>query len=131
MKKICLLGIGLMVAAFNANAIGGGEQMHEAPFIGINTWKDKCHIIAENDAFTYQGDAKTKVTMNDQFVIATCQARYLSDEDVEPVYIDGRNQVTGCHIKVEGLPAFIGNGGFTVSPDGVVNGNCKALRNAE
>jgi hypothetical protein len=128
MKKIYLLGIGLLMSSLNVNAMGGQEMMNEAPFIGINTWKDKCHIIAEHDGFTYQGDAKTKVTMNENFVIATCQARYLMDEDLPAVAIEGRNQVSSCRIKVEGLQPFTGTGGFTVSSGGVVNGNCKAVR---
>jgi len=126
MKKICLLGIGLMIATFNAYAMESEQMMPEGPFIGINTWKDKCHVVTEDNAFLYMGDAKTKVTMNDQFVIATCQVVYPTDADVPPV--NGRNEVANCHIKVEGYPGFQGQGGFTISADGIINGNCKAPR---
>ena len=47
MKKILVLGAGLLVSTMNVNAM----PQHEAPFVGINPVKNKCHIIAEDGAF--------------------------------------------------------------------------------
>ncbi len=72
MNKISILTAGLFITSFNVSAMP--EHQHEAPFLGINPVMEKCHMIAEDDAFAYQGEAKTKLTINKNFVLATCKA---------------------------------------------------------
>jgi len=134
MKKLLLLGAGLLVSAMNVNAMGmGGGGDHEAPFVGINPVMEKCHIIAEYDEFEYKGEAKTKLTINKNYVLATCKAEYIMDEE-NPIDIQGRVEVIPCMIGIPGKaglevkgPSF-GTGGFTVSQGGVVTATCKAPR---
>jgi len=126
MKKIHLLALALTVTSINANAMGGMDHM--GPFLGINTMKDKCHMVSEDDNFTYMGKSETKLTMNKNFVLATCKGEYI--QDGEMMAPNGRTQVPACRIKVEGFKGtFQGTGGFTVdSEDGTVSANCKASR---
>ena len=125
MKKILLLGAGLLVSVMNVNAMGGGGHHPTAPFIGINTSDDgRCHIITEGGEFTYKGPAETKLTENKNRRIATCKAEYSVDEEF-PVEIDGRVGDIPCRIGIPGTGHFDGTGGFTVSKGGVVTGNCK------
>ncbi len=124
MKKIHLLAIALTVTSINASAME-----HEGPFLGINTMMDMCHMISEDDDFEYRGPSKTKLTMNNNFVLATCKGEYI--QDAEMIVPNGRTQaVPTCRIKVKGVKGtFQGTGGFTVdSEDGTVSANCKAIR---
>ena len=129
MKKMYLLAIGLMVSSINANAMGGMGE-HEGPFLGINTMKGMCHMVSDDNTFTYMGKSETKLTMNKNFVLASCKGEYLQYEEMTIDIPHGRNQVVDCRIKVEGIPEFFqGTGGFTVDTDeGVVSANCKAIR---
>lgn len=138
MKKLLLLGAGLLISAMNVNAMGGGGD-HEAPFVGINPVMEKCHIIAEddesveNDEFAYQGEAKTKLTINKNYVLATCKAEYIVDKE-NPIDIQGRVEGIPCMIGIPGWAGLEvkgpskGTGGFTVSQGGVVTATCKAPR---
>jgi len=125
-----LLAIGLTVSSINVNAMGGMGGDHEGPFLGINTMKDMCHMISEDNGFTYLGKSETKLTMNKNFVLASCKGEFLQDDEMAIDLPHGRNQVTPCRIKVEGIKGFFeGTGGFTVdADDGVVSANCKAVR---
>jgi len=129
MKKIYLLALGLTVASINVNAMGGMGD-HEGPFLGINTMKDMCHMISENNDFTYLGKSEIKLTMNKNFVLATCKGEYLQTDEMSVEDLHGRNQVVNCRIKVKGHHGtFKGTGGFTVDADeGTVSANCKAAR---
>lgn len=124
-----LLTIGLMASSINVNAMGGMGD-HEGPFLGINTMKDMCHMISDDNTFTYKGPSETKLTMNNNFVLATCKGVYLQAEEMAIDLPNGRNQVVDCRIKVEGIPGFFeGIGGFTVDTDeGTVSANCKVIR---
>jgi hypothetical protein len=131
MKKIFLLGVGLMISTVNVNAM----QMHDGPFIGINTFKDKCQAVTEDESFRYIGDAKTKVTMNKNFVIATCKADVddsMFDEIMVEETIIERDDIP-CKIAVRKpnshppMAHYNGTGGFTVTPSGNINGHCKAV----
>ena len=63
MKKISFLLSSMAIILF-ANTVNA-MPMHDTPFVGINPVMEKCHIIAEeDDTFAYQGDAKTKLTIN-------------------------------------------------------------------
>ena len=127
MKKIFLLGAGLMLSALNVNAM----EMHPGPFIGINTFKDKCQTTTEDESFSFMGDAKTKFTMNKNFVIATCKAdvenSMRSDMAGEEAIVE-RDDIP-CRIAVRkpgSKPPMVhydGMGGFTVTP----SGNIKAM----
>lgn len=134
MKKIHILAIALTVTSINASAMGGmggnGDMGHQGPFLGINTMKDMCHMISEDNGFTYMGKSETKLTMNKNFVLATCKGEYIQDQDGEMMVPNGRTQVSTCRIKVQGFHGFFeGTGGFTVdSEDGTVSANCKASR---
>mgnify|MGYP007022654806 FL=1 len=119
----------MILSTNNINAM----PMHEAPFVGINPVMEKCHIIAEDDTFTYQGEAKTKLTINKNYVLATCKAEYIVDYE-NPIEIEGRVEGIPCMI---GIPEWAdlevkghseGIGGFTASQDGVVTATCKAPR---
>lgn len=129
MNKILVLGAGLLVSTMNVNAM----PQHEAPFVGINPIMNKCHIIAEEGAFAHQGPAETKLTINKNYVLATCKAEYIVDEE-NPIDIQGRVNGIDCmigipgwaHLEVKGPSA--GTGGFTVSQGGVVTAHCKAPR---
>jgi len=127
-----LLALGLTVASINVNAMGGmgGMGDHVGPFLGINTMKDMCHMISEGNDFSYQGKSETKLTMNKNFVLATCKGEYLQDDDMSVEDVHGRNQIVNCRIKVKGYHGFFeGKGGFTVDADeGTVSSNCKAVR---
>jgi len=127
MKKIHLLALALTIPSINVSAMDGPDS-HEGPFLGINTMKDMCHMISENNDFTYLGKSETKLTMNKNFVLATCKGEYI--QDGEMMVPNGRTQVPTCRIKVEGFKGvFQGTGGFTVdSEDGTVSANCKASR---
>jgi len=119
MKKIYLLAAGLFATSINVSAMP-----HDLPFFGINTVMDKCHI--EDNDFSYKGEAKTKLTMNKNFVLATCKAEYIVDEE-NPIEIEGRVEVNTCMIMTkEGRKS--GTGGFTVSQGGIVTAICKAPR---
>ena len=137
MKKIFLLGIGLMVSAANVNAM----ELHAGPFIGINTFKDKCQAATEGEPtddgfFGYIGDAKTKVIMNQDVVIATCKADV---DDTTLEYLAGEEAIVGedipCRIAVKKpgshppMAHYDGTGGFTVTPSGNINGHCKHIVN--
>ena len=124
-----LLAIGLMISSINVNAMGGMGE-HEGPFLGINTMKGMCHMVSDDNTFTYMGKSETKLTMNKNFVLASCKGEYLQDEEMAIDIPNGRNQVVDCRIKVEGIPGFFeGTGGFTVDVDeGVVSANCKAIK---
>jgi|GEM_PF-1573455 len=124
MKKMIILGAGLFITAMNVNAM----QPHEAPFAGINTVKNMCHIVAEENAFTYKGDAKTKLTINKNYILASCKAEYILDKE-NPIEIEGRVEGIPCNIKVAGenVP-FRGTGGFTVNQGGSVTATCKVPR---
>jgi len=129
MKMKFLLGVGLLVSAINVNAM----PMHEAPFVGINPVMDKCHVIAEDDAFTYQGAAETKLTINKNYVLATCKADYIVDEE-NPIDIQGRVEGIPCMVGIPGHAGLEvrgpshGVGGFTVNQGGSVTASCKAPR---
>jgi len=129
MKKIHLLALVLTATSMNVNAMGGMGE-HEGPFLGINTMKDMCHMISEDNEFSYQGKSETKLTMNKNFVLATCKAEYIQDDEMSVEDVHGRNQVVNCRIKVQGFHGFFeGRGGFTVDADnGQVSANCKASR---
>jgi len=120
MKKLLLLGIGLLVSATSVNAMP-----HEGPFVGINPVMEKCHIIAEEgDDFEYKGQAKTKLTINRNYVLATCKAEYIMDEETL-IDIQGRAEGVSCMIGIPGKAGLevkgpsVGAGGFTVSQSGV------------
>ena len=125
MKKINLLAMGLMVTSINVNAMEP-----EGPFLGINTMKDMCHMVSEGNTFTYKGKSETKLTMNRNFVLATCKGEYLQDDEMTVDTLNGRDQVTNCRIKVKGIAGFFeGTGGFTIdAEEGIVSANCKAIR---
>jgi len=109
--------------------MGGNDDMsHEGPFLGINTMMDKCHMISEDNEFEYKGSSETKLTMNKNFVLATCKGEYIQDKDGEMIIPNGRTQVPACRIRVDGFDGFFqGIGGFTVdTEDGTVSANCKA-----
>jgi len=136
MKKLLLLGAGLLVSAMNVNAMGGmgGDGGHDAPFVGINPVMEKCHIIAEEgDDFEYKGQAKTKLTINRNYVLATCKAEYIMDEETL-IDIQGGAEGISCMIGIPGKAGLevkgrsFGTGGFTVSQSGVVTAHCKAPR---
>ena len=79
---------------------GGGE--HEAPFVGINPVMEKYHILAEEgDEFEYKGEAKTKLTINKNYVLATCKAEYIMDEETL-IDIQGRVEGVSCMIGIPG-----------------------------
>ena len=138
MKKIFLLGIGLMVSAVNINAM----ELHEGPFVGINTFKDKCQAAtagepSDDGFFGYIGEAKTKVIMNKNFVIATCKADV---DDTTLEYLAGEEAIVErddipCRIVVkkpgphQPMTHYDGTGGFTVTPSGNINGHCKHIVN--
>ena len=130
MQKTLLLGAGLLVSAMNINAM---PMQHEAPFVGINPVMEKCHIIAEGDEFAYQGGAKTKLTINKNYVLATCKAEYIVDKE-NPIDIQGRVEGIPCMIGIPGWAGLevkgpsTGTGGFTVSQGGAVTATCKAPR---
>ena len=124
MQKTLLLGAGLLVSAMNINAM---PMQHDAPFVGINPVMEKCHIIAEGDEFTYQGGAKTKLTINKNYVLATCKAEYIVDKE-NPIDIQGRVEGIPCRVMIPKTGKFEGTGGFTVSQGGVVTATCKAPR---
>lgn len=100
MKKISLFAIALTATSLNVNAMGGMGN-HEGPFLGINTMMDMCHMISEDNDFTYKGKSETKLTMNKNFVLATCKGEYI--QDGEMMVPHGRTQVSNCRIKVEGI----------------------------
>ncbi len=120
-----LLAISLTVASINVNAMEP-----TGPFLGINTMKGMCHMVSEDNSFIYRGKSETKLTMNKNFVLATCKGEYIQDADMSIDDINGREQVVDCRIKVEGISGFFnGTGGFTVdTEEGFVSANCKAIR---
>jgi len=125
-----ILGAGLFINAMNASAM---PMPHDAPFLGINPINSMCHIIAENEAFTHQGPAETKFTINKNYILASCKAEYLVDKE-NPIEIEGRVEGIPCMIGIPGWaklevkgPSF-GTGGFTVSQGGVVTATCKVPR---
>jgi len=129
MKKILVLASALM-ATTSMTAYSMEAPMHEAPFAGINTVMEKCHIISENE-FMYKGAAKTKLTINKNYILASCTAKYLEVKEA-PVQNEGRVSEIPCIIAVEEDEAVIkysGVGGFTVSQGGVVTANCKVDKN--
>ena len=119
----------MILSTNNINAM----PMHEAPFVGINPVMEKCHIIAEDDNFAHQGPAKTKLTINKNYVLATCKAEYIVDHE-NPIEIEGRVEGIPCMIGIPGWADLEvkgpsnGIGGFTVSQGGVVTATCKAPR---
>ncbi len=119
MKKLLLLGAGLLVSAMNVNAMPAPPDV---PFIGINPVKGHCHIEATGGEFSYMGPAEVKFTENRNFMIATCKAEYDVDEEL-PIDIQGREG--SCRIGIPGKGPTEGTGGFTVSQGGVVTGRCK------
>jgi len=132
MKKI-LLAVAAIVVSTNVSAMGGGPgndnclDNHEAPFLGINTAKDKCCIVFnEDDVKTaVHGKADITYTINNKFVIGTCKVAIPEGSafDVAP----GRVKVEGCAVKVMGHGKSTGDGGFTIDQDeGIISGNCKA-----
>ena len=84
MKKLFLLGAGLLVSAMNINAM-----RPDVPFIGINPSEGHCHIEATGGELSYMGKAEVKFTENRNFMIATCKAEYDVDEEL-PIDIQGR-----------------------------------------
>jgi len=133
MKKIFLLGIGLMVSAVNVNAMG----LHEGPFIGINTFNDKCQASTEGNSFRYMGEGKTKFSMNQDVVVATCKAD-VDDSETMVEYMAGEEAIVEkdipCRIAVKKTGAkkmthYDGIGRFTVTPSGNINGHCKHIIN--
>ena len=128
MKKIFLLGIGLMISALNVNAM----ELHDGPFVGINTFKDKCQASTEGNSFGFMGDGKTKLIMNQDVVIATCKADI---EDSMVNYMAGEEAIVEedipCRIAVkkpghhQPMTHYDGIGRFTVTPSGNINGHCK------
>ncbi|NOR79646.1 MAG: hypothetical protein GQ529_02245 [Methyloprofundus sp.] len=132
MKKIFLLSAGLLVFTMNVNAMPHHDM--EAPFVVINPVMEKCNILAEeDDAFTYHGPAKTKLTINKNYVMATCKAEYIVDKE-NPIDIQGRVEGIDCMVGIPGWAGLEvkgpskGIGGFTVSQGGVVTATCKAPR---
>ena len=129
MIRRTLLGAGMAITFVNANAM----ESHEAPFVGINPLMNMCHIIAEDNVFAYQGPAETKLTINDNYVLATCKAEYIVDEE-NPIDIQGRVEGIPCRIGIPGWAGLEvrgpsdGIGGFTVSQGGTVSAKCKAPR---
>ena len=136
MKKL-LLAVGAIVLSSNVNAMGGmGCEGHTAPFLGINTHKDKCCIIfndADGEKVILSGPAKTTYAINKNHVIAKCQIdipEEIANEIAAPV--NGRNQVEFCHIGVKHKGKATGSGGFTIDlEERIINGNCKADNNYE
>ena len=129
MRKQIIISAGITLTAMNVNAM----EVHEAPFVGINPVMNMCHVIAEDSAFAYQGPAETKLTINENYVLATCKAEYIVDEE-NPVDIQGRIEGIPCRIGIPGWAGLEvkgpsdGTGGFTVSQGGIVTANCKAPR---
>lgn len=134
MNKL-LLGIAAIVLSTNVNAKGGMHcAENEAPFLGINTNKDKCCIVfndADDEKTVLHGSADTSYALNKNFVIATCKIDIPEEvaDDIAPVH--GRIKVEGCNIGVKGKgKAEDGIGGFTIDlEERVINGNCKADNN--
>ena len=125
MKKTFLLGIGLMVSAVNVNAMG----LHEGPFVGINTFKDNCQASTEGNSFRFMGEGKTKFTMNQDVVVATCKADV---DDSMAKYMAGEEAIVEedipCRIAVkidDQMTHYDGIGYFTVTPSGNINAHCK------
>jgi len=123
MKKILLANV-LLMCAFTVKA---------EPMLGINAVMDKCHVVTDDGTFAYQGPAETKLTINDNFVIATCKAEYIVDAD-NPVNLQDKVEGIPCHVGIPGWaglevkgPSY-GTGGFTVSATGIINAFCKAPR---
>jgi len=130
MKKISFL-LSSMAMLLSANSINA-MPMHDAP-VGINPVMERCHIIAEDASFAHQGPAKTKLTINKNYVLATCKAEYIVDPE-NPIEIEGRVEGIDCMIGIPGWaglevkgPSF-GTGGYTVSQGGVVTATCKVAR---
>ena len=129
MKKIFGLGAVLLVSTMNVNAM----PQHQAPFVGINPVMNMCHIIAEDESFAHQGPAETKLTINKNYVLATCKAEYIVDEE-NPIDIQGRVEGIPCMIGIPGWAGLevkgpsAGTGGFTVNQGGAVTATCKAPR---
>jgi len=122
MKKMFLFTITLITASINANAADD-----TGAFLGINTMMDKCHMETVDDTFIFKGiPAETKITMNKNYVLATCKAEYLQDEEAVE-YPNGRNHSYACRIRDDKPGYYEGTGGFTIDSDeGTVSGNCKA-----
>lgn len=142
MKKIsflfCAVSIVLSVNQVNAMPTFDGS------FLGINTAKDHCRMQTEDGSFTYMGGAKTKLTMNNNYVISSCKAEHELGDKIEEAMVE-REDIP-CRIAMEnsmgmekpmgtegsmgnGKPKMIhyeGVGGFTVTPAGNVAGHCKA-----
>ena len=128
MKKTFLLGIGLILSAVNVNAMG----LHEGPFVGINTFNGNCQASTEGNSFRFMGEGKTKFTMNQDVVVATCKAD-VDDSMVE--YMAGEEAIVEedipCRIAVkkpgpqQPMTHYDGIGHFTVTPSGNINAHCK------
>jgi len=125
MKKILLANV-LFFCAFTVTA-----ETSE-PFVGINPVMGMCHVETEDSAFVYHGKADTKLTINDNFVIATCKAEAPFDAENPPA-LHERGGID-CHVGIPGKAGLEvsgkseGTGGFTVSSSGVVSAFCKASR---
>lgn len=124
MKKLLLANV-MLLSAFTANA---GEAM-----LGINPVMGKCHIATADESFMFHGSAETKLTINNNYVMATCKAEYIVDPE-NSVNTEGREDGIACHVGVPGKAGLevkgpqYGTGGFTVSAGGVATAFCKAPR---
>ena len=90
----------MVIVSLTANAM----ESQEAPFVGINPVMNMCHVIAEDSAFAYQGPAETKLTINGNYVLATCKAEYIVDKE-NPVNLQGRVEGIPCRV---GIPGWAG-----------------------
>lgn len=104
----------------------------DGSFLGINVSMEHCRMQTEDDSFAYMGEAKTKYTMNKNYILANCKAEYLQDEELEQAVIERADipcRIAKNNPDPEARPKMIhydGMGGFTVTPSGYVIGHCRA-----
>ena len=116
----------MLLAMTTANAM----EPHPTPFIGMNPFANNgdgmCHLISEDGSNVYMGPGTIKVTINDNFAIASCTVKPDTDGDVRPAFVEQDN--VACRIKSQqqGPNFYTGFGGFTVTPSGNVIARCKA-----
>ena len=124
-----------MLSTLNVNAMG----LHNGPFIGINTSKDRCQASTVGNSYRYMGEGISKVSMNQDVVVATCKADVDNSETMVE-YMAGEEAIVEedipCRIAVKKTGAqkmthYDGIGGFTVTPSGNINGHCKHIINPE